>query len=75
MIRFTHRIVDVLLDGGTEELDVVHRQQFGDSEGRDGWHEYFPERISGASSSPSVGRYTPSWVESCLSWLWQLLFS
>ena len=35
-----HRIVDVLLDGGTEELDVVHRQQFGDSEGRDGWHEY-----------------------------------
>ena len=35
-----HRIVDVLLNGGTEELDVVHRQQFGDSEGRDGWHEY-----------------------------------
>ena len=35
-----HRIVDVLLDGGTEELDVVHRQQFGDSEGGDGWHEY-----------------------------------
>lgn len=35
-----HRIVDVLLDGRTEELDVVHRQQFGDSEGRDGWHEY-----------------------------------
>jgi spermidine/putrescine-binding protein len=22
-----HRIVDVLLDGGTEELDVVHREQ------------------------------------------------
>ena len=22
-----HRIVDVLLDGGTEELDIVHREQ------------------------------------------------
>ena len=35
-----HRIVDVLLDGGSEELDVVESQQFGDGEGGDGGHEY-----------------------------------
>ena len=35
-----HRVVDVLLDGGTEEFDVVHRQELRDGEGRDGWHEH-----------------------------------
>ena len=35
-----HRIVDVLLDGGTEELDVVHRQQFGNGKGAYRRHEH-----------------------------------
>ena len=43
-----HRVVDVLLDGGTEELDVVHRQELRDGEGRDGWHEYHQDATSHA---------------------------
>ena len=43
-----HRIVDVLLDGGTEELDVVHRKQFRNGEGGDGGHEYHQNATSHA---------------------------